>query len=999
MRPLLLTLFLLVLTHAPVGAQTPADTLLARRYYQTADSLTERGEYQEANQWLQRAQRIYQETEDWEQYVACLNSISYNFSELSILDSAMAIAQQASQTGKHYLDPDHPELGRTYYVLGLAQLYEGEYNKSLDYGRRALEICKQHYGEHHPQAANAYDLFGLNYIKLGEYQQALTFLQRALTIRKSAYPNAHTLVAESYLNIGTVYFYRQEYDKSLAYDQEALSIYQKLFGEVHPQIAMSYNNLGLIHRYKEEYDQAFVYYQKSIALNHTLFGDTHLEIAVTYNNIGVLHHEEKKYDQAVIYYQKALAIYKELVGEEASDTGVLYNNIGTAYENEESYHQALAYYKRGLAIYERAFGEVNSGVAAAFNKIGRIYYKQQEYVIALSAHRQSLIANGLSLLDTSVYTNPSLEHYHNGNQLLLTLEYKAKTLMALQVDSLAYRTYLVADSLLKQLNRSYSTRGDKIALASTAKQLYEGAIQTALQRYHATQDTTYLHTAFYFAERSKAGVLTEALSTLEARQFGHVPDSVLTLEASLRTDRSLYQSHLSGVDSSRYQSKLFAVNQRYDSLTQVLETEYPNYYQLKYATHTVTVPAIQSQLSAEDGVIAYFVGDSTRYAFVITANHFEAVPLASDTSLDTRLSALRRILHSDSTASTAYQRPAYALYQQLLAPIINDSSLASANHITIIPDGPLGYLPFELLLTEPPTVETNYAQLPYLLRDYRVRYGYSATWLFHPFSRSHQSAVDQYIAFAPDYPPTSPDSTQRLALGPFRSQVGPLRFNRQEASAVHQYLPGVTLTGQKAREQRFKQDAPRYGVIHLAMHALIDDQNPLYSRLVFSHEATDSLEDGYLHAYELYDMELSADLAVLSACETGYGKLERGEGIMSLARAFAYAGCPSIVMSHWLVDDAASAQLMDAFYRHLSEGLPKDEALRQAKLAYLETASVQKAHPFFWSNFVLIGDAVPIVEAPGISIPGATWVYVLGGLLLLFGATYGYKRQRRRVDE
>ena len=241
----------------------------------------------------------------------------------------------------------------------------------------------------------------------------------------------------------------------------------------------------------------------------------------------------------------------------------------------------------------------------------------------------------------------------------------------------------------------------------------------------------------------------------------------------------------------------------------------------------------------------------------------------------------------------------------------------------------------------------------------------------HPFSQKERTQ-EQYIAFAPAYAPTTPaDSTElaSLTLDQFRDQVAPLEWNQQEAQDIAQYFSGTSLTGAHASERRFKDEANQYQILHLAMHALIDDTNPMYSRLAFATDTTDSLEDGYLNAYELYDMELSADLAVLSACETGFGTLEKSEGIMSLARAFAYAGCPSLVMSHWKVDDKSSNQLMNTFYRHLSEGLPKDEALRQAKLTFLERADEQAAHPFYWGNFAVIGNTDPVVRE-------VTWVLV-----------------------
>ena len=897
MRLALLTLSCLGFAHCFARAQSPADTTLANQYYQTADSLSEQGKYEEANQLFRQAQGIYQAAEDWEQYVACLNSIAYNLWPIAAYDSATAVAQQALQLSEQYLGTNHAEAARAYDVLGIVQEYAGQYSEALAYYQQALRTRKRHYPENHPKMADSYENLGIVYERMGEYEQSLAYHLKVLAIREAVYPKAHPDMADAYNNIGIVYERNGAYDQALYYHQQALAIQEKLFGEFHPEVATSYNNIGLVYERKDVYDQALYYLLQALAILKKQFGEAHPHRAMTLNNIADL--------------------------------------------------------KR----------------------------KQQAYESALSFYRQSLAANGVSFQDTGIYASPTIKQYFDGHELLYTLKNKAEVLFVIALDSLAYATYLLADSLLDQLRRSYQERSDKVSLAHTAKQLYNGAIQVALQRYQTTQDVQYLCTAFYFSERSKAGVLAEALSASEAKQFGQVPDSLLALETSLKADRSFYQSQLASADSSLYQSKLFTVNRQYDSLMQVLEAQFPDYYQLKYAARTATVPDIQAQLSSDEAVISYFIGDSTQYAFTITATQFQVTTLPQDSLLDQRIQALRRAVNLNSTSQTAYQQQAYALYQHLLAPVVADSLLTGVHRLTVIPDGALGYLPFELLLTQPANTDTEYAALPYLMRDYTVRYGYSATWLFHPFSRSVRPAQDQYIAFAPSYPTSVSDSIQQLALGRFRDQVSPLRFNGQEANNIQHYLSGVTLTDKEAVERRFKQEANQYRIIHLAMHALVDDKNPMYSRLVFTPDATDTLEDGYLNAHELYNMELSADLAVLSACETGYGKLEQGEGIMSLARAFAYAGCPSIVMSHWTVEDAASAQLMDHFYRYLSEGLPKDEALRQAKLAYLETASLQDTHPFFWGNFVVIGDTTPIV------VPRPVWQYWLmgGGVLLVVG--------------
>ncbi len=164
-----------------------------------------------------------------------------------------------------------------------------------------------------------------------------------------------------------------------------------------------------------------------------------------------------------------------------------------------------------------------------------------------------------------------------------------------------------------------------------------------------------------------------------------------------------------------------------------------------------------------------------------------------------------------------------------------------------------------------------------------------------------------------------------------------------------------------ATEANFKANSGDYDVLHLAMHTIIDDENPMYSKLVFT-QNSDSLQDGLLNTHEIYNMNFNARMVVLSACNTGDGKLLKGEGVMSLARGFFYAGCPSVIMTLWTVEDKTGSNLMSNFYTFLSQGLKKDNALRQAKLEYLKTADALKSHPYFWSGYVTLGDVDPLYD-------------------------------------
>ncbi|MCU0645122.1 MAG: tetratricopeptide repeat protein, partial [bacterium] len=217
-----------------------------------------------------------------------------------------------------------------------------------------------------------------------------------------------------------------------------------------------------------------------------------------------------------------------------------------------------------------------------------------------------------------------------------------------------------------------------------------------------------------------------------------------------------------------------------------------------------------------------------------------------------------------------------------------------------------------------------------------------------------------------------------------QSELMDLKWSEKEVRNIARILPGKIFINQHASERNFKQHAKDATIIHLATHALIDDNAPLYSRFLFA-TANDTLEDGLLHTHELYNMHLNANLAVLSACNTGTGKLVRAEGIMSLARGFMYANCPNVLVSLWPVDDKATAEIMQRFYAGLKQELNKDDALREAKLTYLKNADGVMSNPFYWANFILIGDTNPIhfKHQPNFIVLGSIALVIIFSLVIV----------------
>ena len=307
----------------------------------------------------------------------------------------------------------------------------------------------------------------------------------------------------------------------------------------------------------------------------------------------------------------------------------------------------------------------------------------------------------------------------------------------------------------------------------------------------------------------------------------------------------------------------------------------------------------------------------------------------------------------------------------------------------IVPDGILYYLPWETLITEPYKQKAvNYSNLAYLLKKYIISYDYSANLIYSKRTLPLSLDKEKLLAFSPDFKAQLAvnDQTKRDQL---RADLSELKGAKEEVRALDALYRGQLFLGQQATEYEFKNNLQNGSVLHLATHAIVDDERPGYSRLLFSLSNQDTLNDGYLHAYELYNLKLNAELVTLSACNTGFGQIQSGEGVMSLGRAFAYAGSPNVLMSLWSVPDKSTSQIMIEFYKNLANGMPKDVALQQAKLAYIASADNMTTNPFYWSSFVLIGDPKPLSLRPqapfykkSLFIWFAAFIIIGGGIFL-----------------
>jgi CHAT domain-containing protein len=250
---------------------------------------------------------------------------------------------------------------------------------------------------------------------------------------------------------------------------------------------------------------------------------------------------------------------------------------------------------------------------------------------------------------------------------------------------------------------------------------------------------------------------------------------------------------------------------------------------------------------------------------------------------------------------------------------------------------------------------------------------------------ARRQKTDQLLAIAPSFP-----GSNAIAERNDRAVLGELLFNEDEAAAVLRSFDGRLVADQQATKARFLELAAQYQIYHIASHAVVDDEKPNNSYIAFSTPSDSNSNYSRLYSYEILAQSFPADLVVLSACETGVGRVVRGEGIMSLARAFSYAGARSLVTSLWNINDQSGQALMAEFYRHLSDGLTKDEALRQAKLSYLENAPDNaRTHPRYWAAFVPTGNMESLTGS-------RTWQWAILAFVLLGSFYFFFLRKKNR---
>ncbi len=787
-----------------------------------------------------------------------------------------------------------------------------------------------------PQLAYLYNLQGELQINKGRNDLALKALENALKFAETQ-PHAQ---AEILANLGLVYWNTGNQELAYEYQQKALALRQARLPENHPDMAASYNDLGLIHSTTDAL-QAREYYQKALAIYQKIYGEKHPKIAIAYTNLAITYKAENKPQEALEQTKMASKIWEDVYGDEHPNTAFAYTNIGQSHADMGNATLAQIYLKKALDIYRKSFGEKHPEVANAYILLGNAYKKEKKLDKALENYQNAINAN---LIDTEKQTA------YNPDILLNALVMKAETLEERHFAQSARMRDLYdalnilenCDALLDQIRRTRQTKNDKIALSNIATQIYEYAIRICLQLREVNFNKQYyVQKAFYFAEKSKSAVLLSAIADTEAKEYAGIPSEMIAQESTIKNNITRLEQKIANAptESKAFQDSLFDFKRSYETFIQNLEKNYPDYYNLKYNSKITDLSALQAVLDAQTSLLLYFIAENTQriYVFEVTQKKINVWDLPKKADLEKQINALRNGIKFRS--AKVFTQSSHTLYGQLGLKKLSRKT----SKVIIIPDGRLGTIPFEVLLSEPTASLTSYAYMPYLCKQKSISYAFSATLFVQNNSQTlpTQTTKGDIILCAPvDFSIHKQTSLQGSETEVLRLK----EFFVSQGFAVKCYLH------KEANKKIFTQ-LQNPTILHLATHGEVNEDSPEFSQILL---AGKSMEEAHLYSSDIYNLRLPADLISLSACETGLGKVYRGEGIVGLTRALFYAGARNVAVSLWTVSDNSTAELMFKFYEQKFQGgLSYSEALREAKIAL--QMSEDYSAPYYWAAFILVG--------------------------------------------
>jgi CHAT domain-containing protein/Tfp pilus assembly protein PilF len=946
-----------------------------------------RGDYDRTGKYLQRALAIYEKsssTEDLNVGVALNSLAAWNMDRGDNLRAEQLLLRARGINEKR---PESPAFAETLSLLGRLNVEKGDFAAAQPLYERTLRINEKAFGGEHPAVAQALQQLGAAVEGKGDFVRAENLFNRALSIFEKTIGSQNAAFARTLLELAILYQARGDQERAESTYRRALTVYEKTVGPDAPPLSALFRNMATLYWSKDNYRYAQILLERALAIDEKTFGGEHPAVADTLYRMAVGYRAIGFYEKAEPLFTDAIAILQKTLGPEHPRTAAALMDFGQLYQEKGDYGHAELLYKQSFAIQEKRLGPEHPRLGSLLTRLAVLSEAQGQWSQALSllTRAEAIRERNLSLILATGSENDKrlyLSTLTDATEMVLTLQLQR---MPTNADALR----LALTTVLRRKGRALDAATEEFA---------------ALRRRANVQDRALLDQLT--AVRAQLGAIVFRSSALADRkqqdaEVTRLEDEAQKLEAEISSRSANYRETKAPVTIEAIQQSLPAdaaliefvsyetFNEKGRPLRELHDTNMPLEERLK-------------NLKAKQYVESTW-GRAHYAAYVMRHDGAPAfVDLGDAVAIFKAISSLRAALAEPESENA--KEAARTLDELLMRPV--RKLCGNSSQLLISPEVALNLVPFGALVDE---------NQHYLVENYSISYLTSARDLLRMRSAAKPRQGPMIFAdplfdlsASPSRPTTTtgranrpadiqiPATANLRASEPARRSVdlsagkfNPLPGTSKEAQTLEALLPGARImSGAAATEGALKRiNAPR--ILHIATHGFFLPDNPnrnqrfssgpgfgpdgtepgghlavggenplLRSGLVLAgaNQLNDGAgEDGVLTALEAAGLDLwGTKLVVLSACRTGVGDIQNGEGVYGLRRALVLAGAESELMSLWRVDDAATGELMTDYYRRLAAGEGRSEALRQVQLKMMR--SPNRSHPYYWAGFIPIGD-------------------------------------------
>lgn len=940
------------------------------------DSL-DAGRYKSAKELLLSAKEEYGRSSQVDPRLEIELSLALGevFIELRNYEDALVNYQTALSNAKVMVPLDSQLLRDAYD--GRSWVYSKMYRpiQSVKDLERVFALDTAMHGLQSKDAANTLMNMGLDYYKAGYFLDAEQVMLQALEIFKVVAEENSVDFNRIYNNLGIVYKKMGDYERALNYAEKALEIKLKNYDPEHPSVAKYYMNIGTVLSEMDRSQEAIPYMEKNISILKKSFPEENLNITGAKGELANVLADARQYEASIRLHQQVLLTEKSLVEETHPYHIAGYFNLAQIYLENSQPRLALDIVQKVEQLEaEASYFPLHKRLKTQLLKVSILDS------LDLESEAKSLIKDQLSLIGgaQALFSDAAIQQYKKFQERELLVQLLESFADHYEdEDPLRYwQSLSLAVNLVEEIRRGYHGQISTRFLNESSSKLFAKAVGAAYTLAQKTKEEKYFHSVLQMADKARGNRLKMAIRQQHAIKIAGVPaylqDSIA--QVKLWIAEAIERIEESKEDSETEQqlevkeNELQDLQEMYWSLLDGIESNYPSYYRLVFGAENLEMPKLQKLLAEGNAfMLSYFLDEEHLYRFEIDGDNFKVIRFEKPTNFSGVLADFLKENNPEAAWKGSSSIDNFFKNGKKLSAWLLPKKLPNKERIIVVPFGELNFLPFELLLLdEEDEMSNDFQKANFLLKRYAVSYAPSvSSWINRLQEKGNKEL--QFSGFAPDYPSETD--------GQERSHFSRLYWNKEEVESISSEFSGSIFIGSEASKSNFKKMAPGSSILHLAMHARASE-NPGNSGLIFYN--VNKQKEEVLNTYEIYNLTIPAKLLYLNACNTGAGRLEAGEGLVSLAHAFKYAGCKSICLNKWLVDDQAAASIAKAFYDNLKKGDKKDVALQKAKLSYLEKADPLTSHPYYWAGTILYGDIHPLESHDSV-----WWIFLLVGISLV----------------